>query len=337
MGKNDKDSALVRWQQVDTAMGTVIYQTLYCEAEDRAEQISSEMMELLRQLEAEKISWRLETSEVYRVNASAGSEEGYLLSEDMGQLLCRCVEFSEKSEGAFDYTIGAVARLWNIDDWAEGKQEGDYELPSQEAIREALRKCGSDKVTLVSEEGDAEQEGQTRIYLPEGMQVDLGAAGKGLALSELLALLEGQEGLESAVISLGGSILTYGSRPDGSNWTVGIVNPFDTASYVGFLSLKGQWCISTSGDYERYVELDGVRYHHILNPATGFPADSGVRGVTVLTKDGLASDILSTACFILGPEKGMALAAECGAETLFVMADGEILMSEGMEEYFSAE
>ena len=101
------------------------------------------------------------------------------------------------------------------------------------------------------------------------------------------------------------------------------------------MTLEGQWCVSTSGDYERYVEADGVRYHHILNPKTGMPAAGDVRGVTILMKDGLLSDGLSTACYILGPEKGMELAGQYGAEALFVMADGRIEMSEGMEPYFT--
>lgn len=99
---------------------------------------------------------------------------------------------------------------------------------------------------------------------------------------------------------------------------MGIANPRDTASNVGILTLEGEWFISTSGDYERYAESDGVRYHHIIDPATGYPADSGVAGVTILTKDGFLSDALSTACFILGEEKGMALAESYGAEALFV-------------------
>ena len=169
--------------------------------------------------------------------------------------------------------------------------------------------------------------------MPEGMQLDLGAAGKGLALQEIQALLAERPEISGAVISLGGSILTFGSKPDGSTWRVGIMNPEDTSSNIGILSLEGQWCVSTSGDYERYAEIDGVRYHHILDPETGYPADSGVRGVTILTKEGLAGDALSTACFILGPEKGMALARKYGAEALFVLEDGEIVMTEGMEAY----
>ena len=132
----------------------------------------------------------------------------------------------------------------------------------------------------------------------------------------------------------GGSILTYGEKPDNSSFRIGILDPAEPSRNIGILTLDGEWCISTSGDYERYVEVEGVRYHHILDPATGYPADSGVRSVTVLSQDGLLSDGLSTACFILGEEKGMALAKEYGVHVLFVLEDGRILMSPGMETFF---
>jgi thiamine biosynthesis lipoprotein len=172
------------------------------------------------------------------------------------------------------------------------------------------------------------------LSMPEGMKLDFGAVGKGLALDEILAYLTDQEEITGATVSVGGSVLTYGEKPDKSSWKVGIVDPADTSEYIGVLTLDGQWCVSTSGDYERYVEVDGVRYHHIIDPATGYPADSRVSGVTVLTKDGFLSDALSTACFILGQEEGMALAEKYDAEVLFVDKDGNISMTEGMKQYF---
>ena len=144
--------------------------------------------------------------------------------------------------------------------------------------------------------------------------------------------LQEHEKITGATIAVGGSVLTYGEKPDGSSWKVGIVNPRETSYYVGILEVDGQWCISTSGDYERYVEVDGIRYHHIIDPDTGYPADSGVTSVTVLTKDGFLSDALSTACFILGKDAGMKLAESYGAEVLFVEKDGTVSMTEGMRE-----
>lgn len=329
------------WQYVDTAMGTVIQQTLYAPDEETARDFSVQAMELLWRLERERISWRLDTSEVYRANATSGSGEGFLLSQDLAELLESGMELSERSQGAFDMTLGSVTRLWNIDEWAAESNPEGFQIPSRETLAQALSACGYEKLRLEreeegeEEERDEEEKGQCRLFLPEGMQLDLGAVGKGLGMSELASLLEGQSSITGAVISLGGSILTYGSKPDGSSWRVGIIDPFDKSSNIGILSLEGQWCISTSGDYERYVEVDGVRYHHILDPKTGAPAVSQVRGVTVVLKDGLLSDGLSTACFILGPQEGMALAAEYGAESLFILSNGEIVMSEGMERLFS--
>ncbi len=349
------------WQYMDTAMGTVVQQTIYAKDQETAEDFSRQAFDLLSRLESEEISWRLDTSEVYRANVSAGSGEGFGLSEDLSGLLEACKELWERSDGAFDATLGAVTRLWNIDSWAVEEDTEEFAPPAEGELERALSTCGSQRMRLVWEEpgesgpklgtdsvteGDSAaaasaslqegngQAGRCRLYLPEGMQLDLGAVGKGFAMERLLGLLEDSSDVTAAVISLGGSILTYGSKPDGGPWRVGIVDPFDTSGSVGTLTLEGQWCVSTSGDYERYVEADGVRYHHILDPKTGMPAVSDVRGVTILMKDGLLSDGLSTACYILGPEKGMDLAGQYGAEALFVMADGRIEMSEGMEAYF---
>lgn len=318
------------WRTTDVAMGTVIQQTLYASEEEDARAVSAEGMELLERLEGELLSWRLDTSEVYRINASARKGEGCPLSEEMAFLLERCMEISERSEGAFDVTLGALTGLWNIDRWASEGASEELSLPLPEEVEEALSLCGSESLKL-------EREGGAYLFMPEGMRLDLGAVGKGVALSEFNDLLEERTEISGAVISLGGSILTYGRKPDGSAWKVAITDPFDTASHVGILSLEGQWCVSTSGDYERYVEVDGVRYHHILDPATGHPADTRVRGVSILSKDGLLSDALSTACFILGPEKGLELAGHYEAEALFVMEDGELILSEGMGKYFQGD
>jgi len=329
----------VLWRTVDTAMGTVVQQSLYFERQEQAEVFSDEVMELLTKLEREMLSWRLESSEVYRLNASAGSEEGCPVSEELAELLADCVELWRDSGGAFDITIGPLVRLWKIDQWAAEGQTQDFQVPSAQELEGALKLCGSDRLKLVSrnagEQTDIGHQGKELCFLPEGMQLDLGAVGKGLALTRIQELLEEEPDITGAVISVGGSVLTYGEKPDGTEWKVGITDPFDRGTNVGILSLKGQWCVSTSGDYERYVEVDGVCYHHILDPATGYPADSGVRGVTVLTEEGLLGDALSTACFVLGPVQGMELAKTYGAEVLFVLEDGEIVMSEGMQEYWT--
>lgn len=311
-----------RVQNVDTVMGTVLQQTLY--TTDRETSAAREITGLLRKLEEEELSRRLETAEISRLNRAAGEPSGSAVSAFLAEVLQDCLEMWQKSEGALDITLGAVVNLWNIDGWATGENQGDFVPPEEEQLREALKKSGSDRVTIKED----------RLYLPEGMVLDLGAVGKGIALDQILAYLHENNEITGAVISLGGAVLTYGQRPDGKSWSVGIANPKDTAAVVGTLTLEGEWFVSTSGDYERYAEADGIRYHHIIDPDTGYPADSGTAGVTILAKEGFLSDALSTACFILGKEKGMELAVSCGAEALFIEKDGSITMSEGMKAYY---
>lgn len=328
-----RQSAL--FQYADTAMGTVVQQILYASDKEAADSVSDTVTALLNQMEEQELSWRLETSEIYTVNGTAGSGEGCLLSKEMTCVILKCLDLSRKSEGAFDMTIGSVVRLWNIDSWAAGGQAGEYVPPERTLLQHALENSGYEKLRLEPEvSGENGEILQARVFLPAGMQLDLGAAGKGLALDRILDRLRASK-ISGAVISVGGSVLTYGEKPDHTDWKVGIVDPLDTAEYIGILSLKGQWCVSTSGDYERYVEVDGVRCHHIIDPATGMSADSAVHSVTILTKDGLLSDALSTACFVLGTEKGMELARQYGAEALFVTSEGETVMTEGMESFFS--
>lgn len=311
-------------QKTDTAMGTIIQQKLYVQG---SRQAAENVMELLKSLEEDVLSWRLSSSQIYRLNESAGEEGGAQVSAQLWDILKTVWNVSEKSGGALDVTLGDLTALWDIDSYASGEKEDAFVVPSKEEVERALYDTGYEKVLL---DGG-------RIFLPEGMKLDLGAVGKGIACGEILDYLKTAQGVTGGVVSVGGSVVTFGGKPDGSAWKVGILDPEDTGRYLGFLSLSGEWCVSTSGDYERYVEVDGIRYHHILNPDNGYPARSGVRSVTILTRDGLLSDALSTACFVLGKEEGMKLAEAFGAEALFVDEDGKVDMTEGMKGYFQEE
>lgn len=321
----------VRYTDTDIAMGTVIQQNIYSLKED--ETATDEILALIQALERDVLSRRLESSEVYRINQhfgrdGGGDNDGLQISGELGLILKDCLKVWESSQGAFDVTLAPLICLWDIDSWAGDIQEGVFEVPKQQEILRALKDCGSDSIEL-----EELAEGY-EIRLPQGMELDMGAVGKGIALDEIRSWLKQRENITGAVISVGGSILVYGSKPDESSFNVAIADPFDVGSTIGYLSLEGTWCISTSGDYERYVEVEGVRYHHILDPATGYPADSGVRSVTILSESGFLSDALSTACFVLGVDEGMKLAEEYNVEVLFVDSEGSIVMSEGMEEYF---
>lgn len=316
----------------DIAMGTVITQRIYVDRpffhlqSDDTETETQHILSQIEALERELLSRRISQSETAQINAAGRGQ----VSPEMGALVEKCLEISQASDGAFDITLGNLVMLWDIDRLAaepetlQGAESGEFP-PKKEDIEAARAASGYDKL-LVSD---------CEIILSDGIALDLGAVGKGVAMNRVREYLEGEKEITGAVISLGGSILTYGSKPDKTPWRISIADPFDTGQSIGTLSLEGQWCVSTSGDYERYVYSDGVRYHHILDPGTGYPAVSGVHSVTILTKDGFLSDALSTACFILGEEKGMALAEEYGAEALFVDEEGNLSMTEGMRQYFN--
>lgn len=318
---------VLQFTAVDTAMGTVIQQNIYAVEEG---EYTSGIQDIILRLEEETLSWRLTSSELYGVNLTAGSAESVELSQELSQILEQCLKLSKDTEGAFDVTIGPVARIWDIDGWASGTRTGDFQVPDADELKLALSQCGYRHVELQY----PENQGHATISLEEGVSLDLGAIGKGLALDRIREYLTAEASVTGAVVSVGGSILTYGEKPDGTPWRVGIMDPFNTSRNLGVLTLTGSWCVSTSGDYERYVESNCVRYHHILDPSTGYPVDNELTSVTVVTDQGMLSDALSTACFVLGRERGLILAQQYGVEALFVEKDGSITMTPGMEELF---
>lgn len=318
-------------QGIDTAMGTVVQQNLYIS--DNGEDFMGEILDLIVRLEEETLSWRLETSEVYRVNQAADDGKSVQLSQELSEVIRQCLELTEDSEGAFDVTLGPVIRLWDIESWSPELPEGSFQVPDEQAIRQALALCGSLRLHAESLT-DAGSDAGLVLHPEKGALLDLGSVGKGLALDYILEMLKEDPDVLGGTVSVGGSVLTYGAKPDGTAWRIGVTDPWNSSGIIGVLHLEGQWCVSTSGDYEKYVEVGGIRYHHILDPATGKPADSGLASVTIVTKDGMLSDALSTACFVLGRKKGIELAVKYGAEALFVESGGEIFMTPGMEEIF---
>ena len=241
------------------------------------------------------------------------------VSDETAGYLKQVLELSKASDGAMDPTMGQVIRLWDIDG------ENPH-IPEEEELNSLLENVGYQKVTL---DGD-------KVTMPEGVTLDLGAAGKGIGCDAAKKVLEENQEVSAAIINLGGSsVMSYGTKPDGSSWQVAVTDPRDTeGDYLGVVSLNGTEFLSTSGDYEKYFIEDGVRYHHILDPSTGYPARSGLTSVTVVCEDGLDADGLSTACFVLGKEKAEKLLESYDADGLFVDDSGHVWMTDGMKERF---
>lgn len=241
------------------------------------------------------ISAKLDSSAVSSLNKNKTVQNAVC-----SEIVSKCRKISEMSLGAFDLSIAPLSSLWDFDD-------GKNEVPSASEIKKALALVDFEKIQADSK----------NVTIKKGQSLDLGAVGKGAACDAAKAYLE-KSGVKGAVVSVGGSILAFGKRNRlGDSWRIAVRHPRQENAYIGVISLS-EGFVSTSGDYEKYFEKDGVRYHHILNANTGYPADSGLSSVTVVCNSGLLSDALSTACFILGEEKSKALLDEYSAAAIFV-------------------
>lgn len=301
------------YTKTDFAMDTVLSETLYTTGED----ITEEIVLSLREVEQELLSWTQESSQIYQLNQNAGSWQK--ISEGLAGYLEQILKLSKDSDGAMDPTMGEVIRLWDID----GE---DPHVPDAQSLEELLKNVGYEKVVLKKDQ----------VILPEGMTLDLGAAGKGIGCDEIQKVLDQHPEISGAIINLGGSsVMTYKDKPDGSLWQIAVTDPRDTqGDYLGVVALNGTEFLSTSGDYEKYFVQDGIRYHHILDPNTGYPAQNGLTSVTVVCKNGLEADALSTACFVLGREKAQKLLEIYEADGLFVDDSGNVFLTDGMKERF---
>lgn len=316
----------VKLTSTNTAMGTVVQYVVYTKDRKVAEEAVLDLQAKLERLEKEVLSRRIESSQVGVINAQAGSQAGVPVELELYEYLQEIQEIAIESDGALDVTLGEIITLWDLDSLAmsDSKVQQSLMLPEAEELEQALQNTGYEKVVLEED----------RIYLPEGMSLDLGAVGKGIACDRISKELEVCKEIEGAVVSVGGSVVTYGTKWDKSPWNVAIVHPRKEGAYLGTLSVNGTCYISTSGDYERFIEQDGKRYHHIMNPDNGYPADSGLCSVTVVSDNGLLSDALSTACFVLGAEEGIKLVEHYGADALFVTMEQEFVMTDGMKKLF---
>lgn len=289
--------------------GTVISVSAYGGLPKTAQ---SELEMLLYELDAD-FSFNSAGSDVTAVNES-GSATIETISPATHELINTALALSEKTGGAFDITIGSVMKLW--------KSGADFcVLPASGDIAAALTTVGRDKLQL-SPGGD--------ITLSGGTSIDLGGIAKGYACDAARDKLHAL-GITSALLDFGGNIYALGLKDDGSEWKIGIASPIiGETGTVCTLSVSDR-AVVTSGGYERYFEQNGEYYHHILDPKTGYPADSGLLSVTVIADSATLADALSTACFVLGVEDGMKLVSEFdGVDALFITEDYEVYITDGL-------
>jgi thiamine biosynthesis lipoprotein len=286
----------------------------------RAEEALQAVREEAARLE-KLLSRFIAESEVSRVNASAGGPS-VIVGEETFEVLSRAVELSKRSGGLFDVTVGPLVALWS-----KGKQTGD--APDEAVIRRVLPLVGYADLLLDARERTG------RLRMP-GQSIDLGGIGKGYAGDKFLQVFR-EYGVTSAFTNLGGNVVALGAKPDGSPWRVGIQHPRRQDALLGVLSVEDR-AVVTSGDYQRYfVGRDGKSYHHILNPMTGYPADSGLVSATVVAENSMDADALSTMLFVAGKEKGLALLSQFpGAEAVVVDKGMKVTVTAGLKNRFQA-
>lgn len=335
----------------DFAMGTSISVSVYgnmnsktiiTAAEELAERVSGNVKNT-----DSIISWRNSGSALGVMNAEGGMKlnetdtaDGASESESiMSDMIRYSLMICRDSGGALDITIRPLADAWGIENYDQ-KWE-DYTPPDEKTLLEAKEQTGYQKIVLSDNEIDL---GKTTV--------DFGSVGKGYALDrvaeQLRAESDSSDGIKdkSVVLTVGGSILVYGTGNISRSFKIGVRDPegtiSDTVGYIEFKSNCGKVCISTSGSYEKYIEKDGVRYHHIIDPETMKPAESGLSSVTVVCDEnslypeysGLISDGLSTACFVLGKDEALKLLEKYKAEAVFIDTEGNISCTDGLRNIF---
>ncbi len=293
---------------MDTYMTLTIYGEKCKEAADAAEAEIKRLDALL--------STGSEESEVTKINKEGGGK----LSKDMDVLVKKSLDMYEKTDGIFDITIYPVMKLW-------GFSTKTFALPDQKQLDEKLSLVDASKISY-----DAKN--LTLSFKQKGMEIDFGGIAKGYTSDRVIEVLKSY-GIEHAMINLGGNVDLLGKKVDESEWKIAVQDPKKEKDYIGILSVSDQ-VVVTSGGYERYFEEDGVRYHHIIDPNTGYPANNGLASVTIVSKDGTMADALSTSLFIMGKDNAMKYWRENSDlfSVILIEENGIIYISEDIKNSF---
>jgi thiamine biosynthesis lipoprotein len=305
------ESAVVT--RVQMQMGTLVRITAAAQSESVAQGAVTAGFIEIRRLEDLLSTW-ISTSELSQVNASAGVKPVHVSTETL-TVVQRAMQAAEMTDGGFNIAIGPAVEAWSVTDGQRIPEESELE---------ALRPL----VDLQKVHVDVREQ---MIYLGKaGMRIDVGGIGKGYAADQAVDALQ-RAGAIAGVVALSGDIKTFGRLPGGRKFPVGIQHPRKDGSVLAWIDLQDE-AISTAGDYERFFEREGVRYHHILDPRTLQPARS-CQSVTVIAREGVWADGLDTGIFVMGPERGMELVEQLpDVEAIIVDQDGHMLVSSGLRQ-----
>ncbi len=306
--------------RTEFCLDTMCTITVYGMPEDEAEDIIEAAFDQIERYEG-LMSRTIEGSDVYNINNSGGRP--VKVSDDTAEVISQGIYMGEISGGKFDITIGGVTELWDF----TGE---DPAVPDSSAVSEAVKHVDYSKLDL---------DGNTVTLQDPEARIDLGGIAKGYIADKISKLLS-ERGVESAIVNLGGNIVAIGEKPDGSMWNIGIERPYsDTTEVIGSVEVRDATLV-TSGIYERKFVQDGVLYHHVLDPDTGYPAETDLESVTITAENGNSAlcDGLSTVCLILGSENAQKLIDDLQEqyrdemlEAAFIDKNNNIVQTDGMK------
>jgi FAD:protein FMN transferase len=301
--------------QTEFVMGTVCTVNLF----DRGNpETYRKIFARLKEIE-DRMSINKGGTDLDAVNANSGIAP-VVVHEDVARVVAEAKRFAELSGGAFDPTIGPIVKLWNIG-------TDDARVPSPSEIKAALPLVGWHDLEV--------DEATHSVFLKrKGMVIDLGAIAKGYAADEVAKIIQAHR-IPRAIIDLGGNVLAYGTKKGGDAWRIGVQDPSaQRGEPIGVVQVKNKTMV-TSGVYERFLEVDGVRYHHILSTTDGYPVRNGLLSVTIIADKSIEADGLSTSVFALGFEKGKALVESLdGVEAIFIFDDLTVRATKGIKKDF---
>ncbi|KNF09213.1 thiamine biosynthesis lipoprotein ApbE [Gottschalkia purinilytica] len=297
-------------------MGTIINLNIF---ENASDDIFEKSFDIVKRIE-NKMSPNIENSEISTINKNAGISSTNV-SQETFNVIEKSINYSNLSKGYFDISTGPLVNLWVI-----GTEKA--RVPSEDEIKQLLDKVGYKNIAL-------DKNNSSVTLSKQGMMLDLGGIAKGYTADEIAKYLKSQN-INKAIIDLGGNIYALGSKSNSEPWKIGVQNPFVDArgTHIGILSVRNK-SVVTSGVYERFLEANKKRYHHILNPFTGYPIDNNLMSVTIVSDKSIDGDALSTSVFSLGLEEGLKLVkSQKNVEAIFVTNNKEVYITPGLKNNF---